>query len=289
MTPLEYCNKQKRLIEKINLILNKHGITDTISLADITITDKTISDGAKGNKKLSNLIVDATWPSINKKTVYHYTSKESAESILNSGEFRLYSLLKRFNEGEVEVFCKNHGLSGYLKLDTNGEPLYKSLILKNIFYASFTDTDLSSEQEEYFWQTFASVDGVRLKLEIKAINPNFRKMVYEKAKGNPLPLLDNLTKVVKELSDREFILSGISRLCAFYLAKDYEVEKEYRALYRYWEGMKATPKTDSQYEYIGLPLDIMNDVGYQIMVNEIQTNEILNIPSRYTVKARNVY
>ena len=287
MTPLEYLERQRALIDNINSILSSHGIADSIDLSNITITDKTVTDFVKENQKLSNLIVDAIWPSIDDLTVYHYTSKDAAESILNSGEFRLYSLLKRFNEGEIETFCQNHGLSGYLEQDANGEPKYKSLIMNNMFYASFTDTNLTTEQEEYFWRAFAPVDGVRLKLEIIASNPNFRKMVYEKTKGNPLPLLNDLTKVVRESYGREFVLSGISRLCAFYLAKDFDVENEYRALYRYWEGFGPSPESDGNNLYVGLPLDSMNDTGYQIRVNEIQANESLNIPSQYVVTPRN--
>ena len=287
MTPLEYLKRQRELIDNINSILSSHGIAGSIDLSNITITDKTVTDFVKENQKLSNLIIDAIWPSIDELTVYHYTSKDAVESILNSGEYRLYSLLKRFNEGEVRTFCQNHGLSAYLEQDANGEPKYKPLIMNNMFYASFTDTNLTTEQEEYFWRTFAPVDGVRLKLEVTASNPNFRKMVYEETKGNPLSLLNELTKVVRESYGREFVLSGISRLCAFYLAKDFDVENEYRALYRYWEGFGPSPKSDGKYQYVGLPLNSMNDTGYQIRVNEIQTNESLNIPSLYVVTPRN--
>lgn len=287
MMPLEYFKIQKTLIDSINSILSSHGVAGSIDISNITITDKTVTDLVKENKKLSNLIIDHIWPSIDGLTVYHYTSKDSAESIINSGEFRLYSLLKRFNEGEIETFCQNHGLSGYLEKDANGEPVYKSLIMKNMFYASFTDTNLTIEQEEYFWRTFAPVDGVRLKLEVTASNPNFRKMTYEKTKGNPLSLLNDLTNVVRELDGREFVLSGISRLCAFYLAKDFDVENEYRALYRYWEGYGPSPESDGNYQYVGLPLDSMNGTGYQIRVKEIQTDEKLKIPSQYVVTPRN--
>jgi hypothetical protein len=285
--PLEYLEKQKALIDNINSILSSHGIAESIDLSNITITDKTVTDFVKDNQKLSNLIVDAIWPSIDNLAVYHYTSKKAAESILNSGEFRLYSLLKRFSEGEVNVFCRNHGLGGYLEQDENGEPKYKSLLMSNMFYTSFTDTNLTSTQEDYFWRTFASVDGVRLKLNVTASNPNFRKIVYEKTKGKPLLLLNELTKVIRESYGREFVLSGISRLCAFYLAKDFDVENEYRALYRYWEGFGPSPHNDGEHQYVGLPLDCLSDTGYRIRIEEIQTNEDLNIPSQYTVTPRN--
>jgi len=287
VTPLEYLNEQNALIDCINSILFKHGISDPIDFSNITVTNKTVTDSVKENQKLSNLIVDAIWPPIDDLTVYHYTSKEAAESILNSGEFRLYSLLKRFDEGEIKAFCENHGLKGYLDQDENGEPTYKSLIMSNMFYASFTDINLTTEQEGYFWRVFAPVDGVRLKLTVTASNPNFRKMVYEKTKGTPLPLLNELTKEVKDLFSRELVLSGVSRLCAFYLAKDFDIENEYRALYRSWEGFGPSPKSDGKHQYVALPLDGMSDTGYQISVGEIQTNESLNVPSQYSAVPRN--
>ncbi|EMC0408390.1 hypothetical protein H8F06_18195 [Vibrio fluvialis] len=287
MTPLEYLEKQKALIDDINSVLSRHGITESIDLSNITITEQTVSDFVKDNQKLSNLIVDAIWPSIDELTVYHYTSKEAAESILNSGEFRLYSLLKRFTEGEITTFCQNHGLDGYLGQNESGDPKYKSLLMSNMFYASFTDTNLTSDQEDYFWRTFASIDGVRLKLNVTASNPNFRKMVYEKTKGNPLPLLSELTGAIKKSYGREFVLSGISRLCAFYLAKDFDVENEYRALYRYWDGFGPSPQSDGKHQYVGLPLDGLSDTGYRIKIEEIQTDENLNIPSQYVSTPRN--
>ena len=287
MTPLECLEKQRALIDDINSILSSHGIAESIDLSNITITEKTVSDLVKDNQKLSNLIVDSIWPSIDKITVYHYTSKEAAESILNSGEFRLYSLLKRFIEGEIKTFCQNHGLDGYLEENESGEPKYKSLLMSNMFYASFTDTNLTSDQEGYFWRTFASTHGVRLEMNITASNPNMRKMVYEKTKSNPLPLLSELTGNVKKYYGREFVLSGISRLCAFYLAKEFDVENEYRALYRCWDGFGPSPQSDGRHQYVGLPLDSLSDTGYRIEIEEIQTNENLNIPSQYAITPRN--
>lgn len=267
--------------------MSEHGINESIDLSNVTITEKTVSDFTKENQKLSNLIVNNIWPSIDSQTVYHYTSKNSAESILNSGEFRLYSLLKRFNEGEIKTFCQNHGLNGYLEQDANQEPKYKSLIMNNMFYASFTGTNITANQEDYFWRTFGAVDGVRLTLDITASNPNFKKIVYERKKGLPIPLLNKLTKTVRELYDLEFVLSGISRLCAFYLENGFDVENEYRALYRYWEGFGPSPETDGSYQYVKFPLGHMNDIGYKIIVTEVQTNESLSIPSEYFVTPRN--
>lgn len=160
--------------------------------------------------------------------------------------------------------------------------------MSNMYYASFTDTNLTVDQEQYFWRTFASTEGVRLKLRVTAKNPNFRKMVYEKTKGKPLGLLYDLTQCIQNKYERNFALSGISRLCAFYLAKEFDVENEYRALYRLWDETVPTLKDDKRFKYISVPLGLMSDVGYQFDIKEIQSNTNLIIPCQYNVVPRNI-
>ena len=287
MTPLEELKRLQSLVATINSVLAKNGISEQISLSDITITEKTVSDLVKPNSKLSELITNLLWPSISSATVYHYTSRCSAESILNSGVFRLTNIAKRYNEGEVVTFCKTHNLEGYLANDANSEPTYRHLIMPNTFYASFTDTNLSKDQEEYFWSSFAACDGVRLKIEIEASNPNFRKVHYEVKKGRPIPLLSELTGCVRNDYGREFILKGISRLCSFYLSgADYGQENEYRALYRTWEGFGPQPKGVGPSSYIELPLNQMSECGYHLRVNEVHANEKINMPSSYIFSRR---
>ncbi|MDD5179923.1 MAG: hypothetical protein PHT15_01520 [Gallionellaceae bacterium] len=84
--------------------------------------------------------------SVRSATVYHYTSREAAESILSTGIFRLASIEKRLNDGEIVTFCQTHGLLGYLEPDTNsGMPTYRTLLMPQLFYASFTDTSVPPE------------------------------------------------------------------------------------------------------------------------------------------------
>jgi len=86
--------------------------------------------------------------------------------------------------------------------------------MPQLFYASFTEASLSQEDEEYFWRNFAASDGVRLTIDITATNPNFRKIVYEPKPGTPIPLLTDLVSTIRQQHGREFVLQGISRLCA---------------------------------------------------------------------------
>ena len=275
------------LVKDINQILSANGVMEQISLSDITITEKTISDLVKQNAKLSDAITNFLWPSITSASVYHYTTRNAAESILKSGIFRLNNIANRYSEGEIVTFCKTHDLKGYLENDKNGDPKYKHLIMPNTFYASFTDVSLTEDQEEYFWRNFANNDGVRLKIEITASNPNFRKLQYEQKQGKPIQLLSKLTSCIRQKYSREFILKGISRLCSFYLSgKEYGIENEYRALYRVREGFGPQPKNDGAHSYIELPLNEMSECGYQLEIVEVHANERPNMPNSYTFSKR---
>lgn len=287
MNYLEEVISLRQLVTDINAVLAKHSIGESITLNDITVTEKTVSDLVKQNGKLSELITNALWPSVAEKTVYHYTSKEAAESILSSGIFRLANIEKRYSDGEIVTFCETHNLLGYLDKDSSGNPKFRHLIMPNTFYASFTDVNLSVEQEAYFWSTFASCNGARLKIEVKASNPNFRKMLYEAKKGEPIPLLSELIACVRNGYGREFILKGISRLCSFYLSgADYGKENEYRALYRSWDGFGPEISGAGADSYIELRLNEMSESGYLLRVTDVCANEPLNISAEYTFTRR---
>lgn len=285
VTPLERIDAMKMLVKDINKILSKNGIHEQISLSDITVTDKTVLDGVNQNSILSTAITNHLWQSIPSATVFHYTSLIAAESILNTNLFRLTNIAKRYGEGEIETFCRTHQLDGYLENDETGNPKYKSL-MSNTYYASFTDTNITKEDEAYFWRRFAPCDGVRLKLQVTASAPDFRKIKYEQKKGQTIPIITDLTNCIREKYNREFILKGISRLCSFYLSgEDYGVENEYRALYRDWGTGGPQPKGEEQNSYIELPLGL-SKCGYQIDVIDVYANERPNMPDSFVFSKR---
>ena len=51
------------------------------------------------------------------------------------------------------TLIKNNSLTGYSDNDENGQSKYETLAGRT-FYASFTVSDLTIEQEEYFWKNF---------------------------------------------------------------------------------------------------------------------------------------
>jgi hypothetical protein len=74
--------------------------------------------------------------------VYHHTSREAIQSILDHRKFRFYNIKKRFGEGEMVTLIKNNSLTGYLDKDENGQSKYETLA-ESTFYSSFTDTNLT--------------------------------------------------------------------------------------------------------------------------------------------------
>lgn len=287
MTPLEQLDFNLRLTEEINSILERNGVKQRITPNDVTVTEKSVVDLFKSPAILSDAITQHLWPSVESATVYHYTSTESAESILNSGIFRLHSILKRSDEGEVSKFCDTHKLKGYLESDKNGEPVYKSLLMPSMFYASFTRTNIKPDREEVMWRRFASCGGVRLKLSIAASNPNLREVMYEAIAGTPIPLLYDLSNVIQNNYHKSFVLKGISRLCAFYLAgQDYGVEQELRMLYKVQPGYGPQPLGAGRGQYVELPIGVMSDCGYRLEVLEVHASARPNMPSKYQFSPR---
>ncbi len=274
------------IVADINAILSKYGIRYVLQPQDITVTDKTVIDMATPSP-LSNAITDHLWPSVRTATVHHYTSREAAESILSTRSFRLTNIEKRFNDGEIVTFCKTHGLRGYLEMDQNGQPEYRTWLMPQLFYASFTETKLPPNDEEYFWRNFAASDGVRLTINITANNADFRKIVYEPKPKVPISLLNELILTLRNTHSREFVLKGISRLCAFYLCgQSYGHEKEYRALFKIWPGIGPQPVGKGSSSYLKIPLNQMAAPGYKFHITEVHTNTRPNMPSDYTFSQR---
>lgn len=281
MNAIQQIQEAQHLVSDINSILRAHGIEQTVDLSDLTITDKTVSDSFKAESLLSNAVVGSVWPSVSEMEACHYTSRAAGEAILRNRTFRLTSLEKRFADAEIRTFCEDHNLNGYLAPDPSGDPTYKKLIMANTFYASFTERYLMPDEELNLWDSFAPGDGVRIAFKIKATNPNFRKIHYPIAPHKPLSLLDALTSRVRQFGNRYFIMSGISRLCCFYLKGSYRHEMEYRMLHRIWESDDARSiKTDQTngFAFLEIPLGPVGAYGYELEVIQVTSTTRPNVP-----------
>lgn len=270
------------LLRDINNILLKYGVKNKITQADLIVTDQTVSDMVLPNAKLSDIITDYYWQSISSAVVEHYTSKESAENILNSESFRLSELGKRYNEGEIRTFCKKYGLDGYLRTTATEDPLYKDLLIPNLYFASFAKSNLSVEEEEQLWNRFTPAEGVRLKMKVTAQNPDFRKIFYERVKDKYKDLLNELSLYLELKHNRKLILKGISTLCAFFLSEnDLGLENEYRILYHVRPGFGPQPKINLIDNFVELPLNKMTEAGFKLEILEVYSKERPSMSNKY--------
>lgn len=284
---------EQNLISDINKILSEYGSDEKISIEDITVTEGTVSDLVKDKSKLSDAIANLLWPSIQSAVVYHYTSMEAAENILSTNIFRLYNIKKNLSAGEIVTFCETHKLQGYLEKDKNGSPEYENLIVPNTFLASFTNTDFDIKKDENLWKEFATQngtrEGARLKIQITASYPDFRKMRYHLKDDISVKLLSALYDCIHKKYKREFIFKGISRLCSFYLPEKYLIQNEYRILYRVWPESIPQPKKDKIYDYIELPIDTINKDGYQLKIVEVNAEKQPKMTNKYPFVKRSAF
>lgn len=285
MNVIERVKERQNLVADINDVLQRHGMAHRVRLEDLSITDKVVTDGVIQNSPLSEAIINHVWPRIEQETVFHYTTRDSAQSIADSGTFRLYCLLKRYTESEVIEFCQVHGLTGYLE-EENGVPKYRTLILPNTFFASFTASSLDDDDERYFWKNFSKDGGARLTLRVVARNPNFRRIVYGGADRKPIPVLHELTRVILDKYRRHFILAGISRLCSFYLPAKYSKEFERRAVFRVWAESGVTPGSDGTHEFIEIPFNSAHGTGFELQLLDVQCDDNVTVPPGVTVTRR---
>jgi hypothetical protein len=275
------------IVETINEVLKNNDINAVISPDHITVTENLVCDFAKPDSYLSECIIQKLWPRIDQAKVFHFTSMEAAESIISSRTFRLQNLAKRFGEGELSTFSATHKLDGYMEQDAHGKPVYRTLLMPTIFYASFADSSLSGPQQEALWRRFAPNDGVRLTLNIEASNPNFRRIKYEGKQRQPIKVLEELATTLKDRHNRRFLLSGISRLCAFYLpGAEYEVENELRVLYKAWEGIGPQPIGSGASAYLEIPLGSMSEAGYRIDIVEVCSRTRPSMPDQVQFSPR---
>jgi hypothetical protein len=158
-------------------------------------------------------------------------------------------------------------------------------IMNNSYYASFTDSAISSFEEKVFWDRFASPDGVRLTLEVEAANPNFRRITYGPPGKTPIPILADVADCLATKYNRLFTLRGISRLCLFYLANGYDSEQESRIVYRDWASGGPVPVGRGKSSYVEIPLGITTS-GFNLKVVDVCSRSRPTMPDEYTFTKR---
>lgn len=188
--------------KEIDAIFRRHGVNDGFGCGDFVVTDRLVTDAAREDSRISNAIVESTWPRISRRRVVHYTKRAHAEAIIREREFRLYELFKRVSNDEMRDFFKHHGFQGALN-EINGQPGYYEQ-LKRIFYASFTHEGLDEHEENDLWDEFSPApNDVRLIFQVDAEDSDFRQVKYAVTQKPGIPLIKELQAAVSALGDRD--------------------------------------------------------------------------------------
>lgn len=246
-------------------VLNRHPGVGAVDLERLRFTDNIVTEAQDGEAPLSEAIMDYCFPRSDTNLEYaHYTPFSTLQSLVASGEWRLYWVFKRITEAEFTTFSDDHGLDGYFDTDPmTGNPIYEDLC-RDLFYTSLTQ--FPSANEANMWETFGEQGhGVRL---IFRVNPvlncsQFRPVRYKNQ--NSQTIVQDLSETARTQLHRRLVLMGISRIGAFYLPPDFTGEQESRLLVKRFQLPAGVPnpwagiRNDGPHQYLPIPLNQDNE------------------------------
>lgn len=127
--------------------------------------------------------------------------------------------------------------------------------------------------------------GVRIEFQIDSEHPDLRQIFYHKNLDNSKLLLNRLSKETLEKFNRVFGIAGVSKIGAFYLPGDYDIENEVRFLFKKFTDEYCFPFDDSQ-RFIMLDFD--SDFA-KITITKIRAGKLCNIESIRNILVENNY
>ena len=207
---------------------------------------------------LSNGLIEHFFPAERADIkVAHFTRLANFKNILKSGELRLRPLLNRIDEQEFHQFAVHFELQGYL--DSENEDPYYQTLMRDLFYASFTDP--RPDNEDHMWDAFGDQgNGVKIVFQISPIEyrAEVRRVKYMTKEDAFSSLIATILRRIRDECGRHFVMRGISRIGAFYLPLGYslELETEIRLLVKAWGEGPAHEliASDASGNYMGLRL-----------------------------------
>ena len=235
-------------------ILSQASIRKTFDIREMQIRDQVMVENTGNKDRFSNAVLDCMFPK--EKTpaeLLHYTKMDGLRGIAASGELRLYPILKRISEGELDAFAITHRLDGYFK--GPGGPYYVDLS-EDLFYVSLAR--VGAANEPYMWNVFAEQGtGVRLKLRLTPKQADLRGIQYAQASRT---LLNRINDALTWEKQPPFVPWTISRIGGFYLPSNLNVEDEVRLMMKRHKGGANPTQSDGQYDYWPVPIGVQNPV-----------------------------
>jgi hypothetical protein len=246
---------QRNAVEAIlDPILSKFGIRDAFDAREIQIRDQVIVENTGNESRFSDAVLDCMFPKMKTPVeLLHYMKMDGLRGIASSGDLRLYPILKRIGQGELDTFAITHKLDGYLK--GPGRPYYVDLS-EDLFYVSLTRPGAASAP--YMWIVFGERGkGVRLKLRLTPDQANLRGIRYAQASRT---LLNRINDALTWENQPPFVPWTISRIGGFYLPSNLNVEDEVRLMIKRHKDGPDPTRSDGRYDYWPVTIGTQNPV-----------------------------
>jgi hypothetical protein len=247
---------QRDAVEAIlDPVLLKFGIRDAFDAREIQIRDQAIVESAGNKSRFSDAVFNCMFPKLKTPAeLLHYTKMDGLRGIASSGELRLYPILKRIGQGELDAFAIAHKLNGYLNKGP-GRP-YCVDLSEDLFYVSLARTGAANEP--YMWSVFAERGkGVRLKLRLTPDHGDLRGVQYAQASRT---LLNRINDALTWENQPPFVPWTISRIGGFYLPSNLNVEDEVRLMIKRHKDGSDLTRSDGRYDYWPVTIGTKNPV-----------------------------
>lgn len=179
-------------------------------------------------RKLSDIVFDTYYPKPQSNEFYHFTKLSALEGILK-GNLRLSKLKKNIDYHEYLKFYRDHNDEEQIYHDSIKDC---TEIIETSFVFSFAMAEnFSQENDSHLWRNFADKGaGVKIKFSLETTHEDFRSIFYRKGVEKSQLLINILNRQLFEKYKRRLFLMGISKIGAFYLPGDYNIENEVRLL-----------------------------------------------------------
>lgn len=227
-------------------IFESHGLAMPFDASELVLTGVGVYEPSY-SREVSNQVLDGMFPREGALEAWHFTTQSTLQEILRCGELWLASITKRLDEGEYEVFAREHGFA------SANDTTQRTDLARNYFYTSFSP--IGSGAEDRHWQIFGRGEGVRLRFKLSPQTAELRRIVYHQD-SNP-SILASLNKELSTRIGRVFTPWSVARVSAFRLPEDLSYEDEIRLLVGN-PPEQGRPVIDG-HEYFRLPIDTMNE------------------------------
>lgn len=260
--PTILADQRRRLAAQVIVgVLAAHGLAVKIDPWEVRIGPKNIWLHTRARRQVSEAIYGQIFPREPDGEFLHYTRMAVFENIVDTGEFRLYSLRKRMQipaEGEFFTFAELLGWRGYRDEPQDLEDRRKNG--GDLFYSSFTRPGAQNEGD--LWRDFGEDGrGVRLRFRLNTYGRTGQIRAIQYHSTAAQTLLQTINQALDVETLPPLLPASSYRMSAFSLPDDLDYETEVRLLHMHVRGQPNASRPDGKFDYWPIRIDTPNDIA----------------------------